>query len=232
MPDDLDLSRSIEALSGSDVADRVGRFRLDLRTGRWTWSNETLALHDLPLDAPATTATLLALRHPQDRDPDLGRVVTAIAAGRPFASGFRIVTAAGLTRTVLVVGEPERDDTGTVVAVSGHLVELTAEVDHRDAELAELRERADQLAHALRTRPVIEQAKGMLMLMHRCSEQKAFDLLRGLSQASNRKLRDVAAEIVDAMSRDEPLPAGTARVLAAELAQPGLRDVAEGQKSP
>ncbi|WP_250548555.1 PAS and ANTAR domain-containing protein [Pseudonocardia sp. H11422] len=232
MPDDLDLSRSIEALSGSETADRVGRFRLDLRTGRWTWSDETLALHDLPLDAPPAASTLLALRHPQDPDLDPGPVITAIAAGRPFASGFRIVTAAGRTRTVLAVGEPERDEAGTVVAVHGHLVELTTEVTRRESELAEVRERADQLAHALRTRPVIEQAKGMLMLVHRCSEQTAFEVLRGVSQASNRKLRDVAAEIVDARAGDDLLSPATARALAAELAQLGLRDAADGQPCP
>ncbi|NMH99715.1 ANTAR domain-containing response regulator [Pseudonocardia acidicola] len=223
MPDDLDLSRSIEALTGSDTTDQVGRFRLDLRTGRWTWSDELLALHDLAPGAAQVAPTLLALRHPDDRGADQGPVTAAIAAARPFASAFRIVSPAGRTRTVLVVGEPERDADGAVIAVRGHLVEL-AGAARRESEL---QARAEQLETALRTRPVIEQAKGMLMLMHRCSEEAAFRLLIGVSQASNRKLRDVAAEIVEALAGDDPLPEPTARVLAAELAQLARRDGAD-----
>ena len=61
----------------------------------------------------------------------------------------------------------------------------------------------------------------MLMTMHRCDEEFAFRLLVGVSQALNRKLRDVAVEIVTATAADDPLPAATARALAAELARDG-----------
>ena len=78
-----------------------------------------------------------------------------------------------------------------------------------------------QLKQALEARAMIEQAKGMLMTMHRCDEEFAFRLLVGVSQALNRKLRDVAVEIVTATAADDPLPAATARALAAELARDG-----------
>jgi GAF domain-containing protein len=55
---------------------------------------------------------------------------------------------------------------------------------------------AEQMQHAMATRAVIEQAKGILMALHRCDEEAAFDLLRGQSQKANRKLRDVAADVV------------------------------------
>ena len=57
---------------------------------------------------------------------------------------------------------------------------------------------AAQLEQALESRAVIEQAKGILMVTRRCGAEEAFDLLRAQSQNSNRKLRDVAAEIVHA----------------------------------
>ncbi len=44
---------------------------------------------------------------------------------------------------------------------------------------------------------VIEQAKGMLMAAQSCSADEAFDLLVRASQRSNRKLRDIAQELVD-----------------------------------
>ena len=56
--------------------------------------------------------------------------------------------------------------------------------------------RADQLAEALRSRAVIDQAKGILMGARRCSAEEAFDILVRLSQQSQRKLRDVAQALV------------------------------------
>ena len=43
---------------------------------------------------------------------------------------------------------------------------------------------------------MIEQAKGVIMGQNRCTEQEAFDLLVRASQSRNRKLRDIAADIV------------------------------------
>ncbi|MEU4245871.1 ANTAR domain-containing protein [Amycolatopsis sp. NPDC026612] len=60
---------------------------------------------------------------------------------------------------------------------------------------------ADQLREALRTRPVIDQAKGILMAQHRCSADEAFDMLRQRSQVTNTKLREVAQALVDDVTR-------------------------------
>lgn len=54
----------------------------------------------------------------------------------------------------------------------------------------------DQLVTALASRTVIDQAIGVLMGQERCSAEEAFDLLRRHSQNTNRKLRDVATEII------------------------------------
>jgi GAF domain-containing protein len=53
------------------------------------------------------------------------------------------------------------------------------------------------LTKAMESRAVIEQAKGMLMSTHRIGADAAFEILRVQSQSSNRKLRDVAAELVN-----------------------------------
>jgi AmiR/NasT family two-component response regulator len=55
----------------------------------------------------------------------------------------------------------------------------------------------DDLRAALRTRPVIDQAKGILMARHGCTPGRAFEMLAEASQRQNRKLRDIAAAIVD-----------------------------------
>ncbi len=62
------------------------------------------------------------------------------------------------------------------------------------------RELADHLDMAMRTRAVIEQAKGILMSQRRCDATEAFNLLAAASQRSNRKLRDIAQAIVDGVS--------------------------------
>jgi AmiR/NasT family two-component response regulator len=82
---------------------------------------------------------------------------------------------------------------------------------------ASLLERVTQLESALRSRPVIEQAKGMLMLVHRCDEDRAFRVLIAVSQSSNRKLRDIATEVVRALPTDQQLPRDIADAFDAEL---------------
>jgi GAF domain-containing protein len=60
---------------------------------------------------------------------------------------------------------------------------------------------ARQLQAAMQSRAVIEQAKGIIMAQRRISSEEAFDHLVRLSQHMNRKLRDVAAALVDEMRR-------------------------------
>lgn len=55
---------------------------------------------------------------------------------------------------------------------------------------------ARQMYEAMEHRAVIEQAKGIIMGDRRCGPEEAFDILRQLSNASNRKLRDVAQTLV------------------------------------
>ena len=60
---------------------------------------------------------------------------------------------------------------------------------------------AAQMESAMRTRAVIEQAKGILMASHRISADKAFDALARASQRENRKLKDIAQRLVDGTVR-------------------------------
>ena len=84
------------------------------------------------------------------------------------------------------------------------------------AEVVELRARNEQLGRALATRAVIDQARGMVMVLAPCTSERAWDLLVGVSQHCNVKLRDVAAALV-ATTRDETLPDQIQRELRREL---------------
>jgi GAF domain-containing protein len=56
------------------------------------------------------------------------------------------------------------------------------------------------MAQAMKSRATIEQAKGILMGAQRCTPDEAFQILVRASQRENRKLREIAEEIVDKTS--------------------------------
>lgn len=60
---------------------------------------------------------------------------------------------------------------------------------------------ARQMREAMEHRAVIEQAKGIVMRDRRCTAEEAFDVLRELSNTTNRKMRDVAALLVAETTR-------------------------------
>ena len=67
----------------------------------------------------------------------------------------------------------------------------------RDAEITELRREVSQLREGMASRAVIERAKGVLMRGQGISEAESFALLTDLSQRTHRKVRDVAADVLD-----------------------------------
>ena len=59
------------------------------------------------------------------------------------------------------------------------------------------REHAQQMEEALRTSRTIGAAIGVIMASRAVSQDEAFAILKHASSSSNRKLRDLAAEIVE-----------------------------------
>ena len=57
------------------------------------------------------------------------------------------------------------------------------------------------LARKAAAGPVIEQAKGMLMLAGGCTADEAFERLRLCSQLANRKVADIARMLVESPGR-------------------------------
>jgi AmiR/NasT family two-component response regulator len=62
-------------------------------------------------------------------------------------------------------------------------------------------ERSRNLLFALESRGTIDQAKGILMAREGITADQAFDVLCRASQRSNRKVHDIAEEIVDGVVR-------------------------------
>ena len=57
------------------------------------------------------------------------------------------------------------------------------------------------LRRALATRDTIGQAKGIIMATMCCGADEAFSILRSQSQAENRKLTEIATELVERVNR-------------------------------
>jgi PAS domain-containing protein len=75
-------------------------------------------------------------------------------------------------------------------AVAASMFRIAAEGGHQRAL-------AGQLQHALDQRVTVEQAKGALMARDGMAEEEAWDLLRRTARSSQRKVQDVAREVLD-----------------------------------
>lgn len=73
--------------------------------------------------------------------------------------------------------------------------------------LHDLETEVAQMRTAMASRAVIEQAKGILMLLAGCSDQVAFDVLTHISSTTHRKVRDLAVAITESACGRSPLPA-------------------------
>ena len=77
---------------------------------------------------------------------------------------------------------------------------------HDDDRVQALELEVVQLRTAMSSRAVIEQAKGVLMLLTSCGDQVAFDLLAHISSHTHRKVRDVAHVITESAAGHARLP--------------------------
>ncbi|MFH8590297.1 ANTAR domain-containing protein [Streptomyces rimosus] len=86
----------------------------------------------------------------------------------------------------------------------------TAAPEEPGAAVERLRAENARLRRALAGRPVIEQARGILMATEECTADQAWDILRQTSQHANLKVREVAGEVVaDATGTVPPGPVRT-----------------------
>ncbi|HEX2132432.1 MAG TPA: ATP-binding protein [Actinophytocola sp.] len=72
----------------------------------------------------------------------------------------------------------------------------------REAAIAENEREVVTLRGALDSRSTVSQAVGLLMATHRCDADTAFQQLVAVSQATNRKVRDIAATVVADFTAD------------------------------
>lgn len=87
---------------------------------------------------------------------------------------------------------------------TGHHRPEAAGDDDLQQQIDSLQEELNGLRRALRTRATIEQAMGVLVVVHQCSPQQAFRVLVRRSQQHNIKLHRIAQVLVRLAARVEP----------------------------
>lgn len=128
-------------------------------------------------------------------------------------AGFRSVHALPMRLRGVIIGAVNlfRTDEGTLTAADASAGQALADV----ATIAILQHRAvleayvvnEQLSHALNSRVVIEQAKGVLAERAGLDMEQAFERLRNHARSHNLQLANVARDIIDGTLAAEALDA-------------------------
>jgi ANTAR domain/GAF domain len=71
---------------------------------------------------------------------------------------------------------------------------------HLSVRINTAQNRADDLEAAMENRTAINLACGVIMAQNRCSQEEAMEILTRVSSNRNRKLRDVARELIEQLS--------------------------------
>ncbi|HWF68075.1 MAG TPA: PAS and ANTAR domain-containing protein [Mycobacterium sp.] len=172
---------------------RVGWFRFYFEDQRWEWSDQVQRMHGYqPGTVAPTTELVLAHKHPDDRRQVAETIEDMLHTHRAFSTRHRIIDISGAVHHVVVVGDQLTDHQDVVIGTHGYYVDITPTSDRTHDDLI-----TAKVAEITEHRAVIEQAKGMLMLVYGLDPAAAFDLLRWRSQESNVKLRRLAQQIVE-----------------------------------
>lgn len=193
-----------EIVPVGDTALRAGPFRFYFADERWEWSAEVQQIHGYePGFVTPTTELVMSHKHPDDYAKMAANLDYVRRTHQSLSSRHRIIDAKGRTRDIVVVGQELLDDHGEVVGSQGYYVDVTPTRRAQEQQISEA------VAEIAENRGIIEQIKGMLMLIYRIDADKAFELLKWRSQETNVKLRLLAEQLVDdflALPYDETLP--------------------------
>ena len=126
-------------------------------------------------------------------------------AGIPMTLGETKVGALNLYAAV--VREWSDDD----LAIAKVLADMATGYLINASQLSKEHQLNEQLQHALNSRIIIEQAKGMLAATHTISVEAAFELIRGHARSHHASLRSVADTVVNLGLRIDADPAPPGR---------------------
>jgi len=120
----------------------------------------------------------------------------AVALGFEAADAFPLRLGGEIVGVLDVYGRRARALDAWDVDAGCTLADLAAAALVTDQALADHRRVQEQLQHALDSRVVIEQAKGVLAERHGIGVEVAFERIRRRARSSNRRVADLAGDVV------------------------------------
>jgi PAS domain S-box-containing protein len=191
---------------------RAGWFRFYFADERWEWAPEAARIHGYePGTVTPTTALVMSHKHPDDHAKMAAYLERVRRTHEAISTRHRIIDAQGQIREVIVAGQELFDYTGAIVGTSGFYIDVTPSVEPPGVDELRLRQRSitEGLEAVVESRTVIDQLKGMLMLIYGIDADKAFGLLKWRSQETNTKVRALAQQLTEdflALTNGDQLP--------------------------
>lgn len=195
----------------NDTSLPIGHFRFYFADELWEWSPETAQIHGYhAVEMRPTTDQVMAHKHPEDRDR-MAAVLNHVRRTRDaLSTRHRIITVQGDIREIVAVGQQLCDRDGSVIGNEGFYVDVTpSQPSPQEADSDREAIVTEKVASIVRNRSAIDEVKGMLMLVYRIDDRRAFELLTWRSQVTNTKLRSLAEQLrkdVGAMDYDRVPP--------------------------
>jgi DNA-binding response OmpR family regulator len=243
------LRESEQRRSLALAAGGMGSWDHDLLTDHLLWDEGQHYIFGVdPAGFTATPETILALVHPEDREPLQHATARAVETGQAYEAEFRIIRPDGQVRWCISGSAPTLDAAGRVVRVSGVTLDITErkdiadrqaimarEVDHRAKNILAVVQAILRLTRAETTKEFIAAMDGRISALSRAhsllsqAHWKAVDLGqqdrayrdRRADGAAPGRYRAIAC-LGDARAGDQCCQArcavGTARSRHAELA--------------
>ncbi len=143
---DEELRRSRDLLRIASSAARLGAWKLELPGRHFSFSEELIAIHDLPPGAAPTQDELIGLYSPEPREVLRRHMDACLREGTPYDVELPKRTATGRQIWVRSIGEAMRDATGRIVGLQGAGQDVTSR-KVAEQELARMNRALRLLSH-------------------------------------------------------------------------------------
>jgi len=128
-----ELERTRALIERTQESASIGWWEVDMVDESLTWSDEVYRIHGLPVDESVELEEAIEFYHPGDRET-IETVFGRLAEeGESYDRELRVVTASGETRWVRAIGDPQFDDSGTVVGALGLFQDITERKEYETA---------------------------------------------------------------------------------------------------
>jgi response regulator NasT len=146
------------------------------------------------------------LKHIEKEQPDV-IIVDLESPSRDSLESMRIVNQHNPKPIVMFTNDSDHNMIGDAInaGVSAYVVDGFNEkrikpimdvAIARFREMQALRAELEKTKNSLEERKILDKAKGIIMQQRKCSEDEAYKILRNLSMENNRRLVDVAEQLI------------------------------------